>query len=181
MSVGVPWACCVPLRGAPHPQPWALANREQWLFTGGTEDWVTFFLGFLNVTVSVAYYFLFKLDYLVDFRFMNMDVFWEFCWPCDSLSGRVRWRGSVPSSPPLTVAFSLLISVAVASLLHWQRRQLLSWSQSASGWDECVNQPGWHHLLAELPSAFYGAHRSVCHETVGLPSPACTPLNNTLS
>lgn len=189
MSVSMPWAlCCVPVRR--DPPPWALGpgkQRSVIVHRRHLELGVTFFLGFQNVSVSVAYYFLFKRDYLVDnswiheFRFMNMDVFWEFCWPCDSLSGRVWWRGSVPSSSPLTVAFSLLVSVAVASLLHWQRRQLLSGSQSASGWDERVNQPGWHHLLAEPPSAFYGAHRSVCHETVGLPSPACTPLNNTLS
>lgn len=47
--------------GAPHPQPWALANREQWLFTGGTERLSYLFLGFLNVSVSVAYYFYLNL------------------------------------------------------------------------------------------------------------------------
>ena len=101
--------CCVPVRRDPPPRALGPGKqRSVIVHRRHLKLWVTFFLGFLNVSVSVAYYFLFKRDYLVDFRFMNMDVFWEFCWPCDSLSGWVRWRGSVPSSPPLTVAFSLL-------------------------------------------------------------------------
>ena len=68
MSVSMPWAlCCVPVRR--DPPPWALGpgkQRSVIVHRRHLKLGVTFFLGFQNVSVSVAYYFLFKRDYLVD-------------------------------------------------------------------------------------------------------------------
>lgn len=81
----------------PSPGPWQTENvivhRRHWRLS-------YLFLGFLNVSVSVAYYFLFKLDYLVDFRFMNMDVFWEFycMWLIIWASTVARKRALLPAS-----------------------------------------------------------------------------------
>lgn len=170
------WGGPPPPALGPGKQRAVIVHRRHWRLS-------YLFLGFLNVSVSVAYYFYLNLIiWLISdsWTWMSFGNFVGHVTHYLGEYGGEEERALLSASHCFSLFSSHLCGCCLTAPLTTAAAVVVE-PVCQQGRTECVNQPGWHHLLAELPSAFYGAHEGVCHETVGLPSPACTPLNNTLS